>query len=76
MFGIDGILPGAKFSLRPSPAFSYIGSVTVRHYSSGRQLNFAAWYNEWSYTTFADGATYIQQVTLGIVPHSSYGRPM
>jgi len=60
MFGIDGILPGAKFSLRPSPAFSYIGSVTVRHYSSGRQLNFAAWYNEWNYGTFADSAAYIR----------------
>ena len=60
MFGIDRILPGAKFSLRPSPAFSYIGSVTVRHYSSGRQLNFAAWYNEWNYGTFADSAAYIR----------------
>jgi len=27
---------------RPSLAFSYIGSVTVRHSSSGRQRNFAA----------------------------------
>jgi len=34
-FGADGILPGAKFTLRPSLAFSYIGSVTVRHSSSG-----------------------------------------
>jgi len=33
----DGILPGAKFNLRPSRAFSYIGSVTARHTSSGRQ---------------------------------------
>ena len=31
----DGILPGAKFTLRPSLAFSYIGSVTARHSSSG-----------------------------------------
>ena len=31
------ILPGAKFSLRPILAFSYIGSVTARHSSSGRQ---------------------------------------
>jgi len=37
-----GILPGAKFTLRPSLAFSYIGSVTARHSSSGRQPNFAA----------------------------------
>ena len=32
----DGILPDAKFTLRPSLAFSYIGSVTARHSSSGR----------------------------------------
>jgi len=38
------ILPGAKFTLRPSLAFSYIGSITARHSSSGRQPNFAAWY--------------------------------
>ena len=36
------ILPGAKFNLRPSLAFSYIGSVTARHSSSGHQSNFAA----------------------------------
>ena len=41
-----GILPGAKFTLRPSLAFFYIGSVTARHCSSGRQANFAAWYKE------------------------------
>jgi len=49
----DGILPGAKFSLRPSLAFSYIGSVTARHSSSMRQPNFAAWCKEWNYWTFA-----------------------
>jgi len=35
----DGILPSAKFTLRPSLAFSYIGSVTSRHSSSGHQPN-------------------------------------
>jgi len=44
----DGILPGAKFTLRPSLAFSYIGSVTARHSSSRHQRNFAAWYKEWN----------------------------
>jgi len=39
-----GILAGAKFTLRPSFAFSYIDSVTARHSSSGRQPNFAAWH--------------------------------
>ena len=51
----DGMLLGAKFTLRPSLAFSYIGSVTARHSSSGRQPKFA----EWNYDTFAEGATYI-----------------
>jgi len=38
----NGILPGAIFTLRPSLALSYIGSVTAQHSSSGRQPNFAA----------------------------------
>jgi len=56
----DGILPRAKFILRPSVAFSYTGSVTARHSSSGPQPNFAAWYKEWNYGTFAEVATYIR----------------
>ena len=32
----NGILPAAKFTLRPSLAFSYIGSVSAQHSSSGR----------------------------------------
>jgi len=35
----NGILPDAKFTLSPSRAFSYIGSVTARHSSSDRQPN-------------------------------------
>ena len=57
---LNGILLRAKFTLRPSLAFSYIGSVTGRHSRSGRQPNFAAWYAEWNYGTFAEGATYIR----------------
>jgi len=71
----DGILPGAKFTLRSSLAFSYIASVTARHSSSGRQPNFAAWYKEWNYGTFAEGATlfgWAGAITLGIGPHSSF----
>ena len=56
----NGILPAAKFTLCPSLAFSYIGSVTARHLMSSRQPNFVAWYKEWNYVTFADGATYIR----------------
>ena len=58
----DGILARAKFTLRPSLAFSYISSVTAWHSSSGPQPNFAAWwYKEWNYGTFAEGATYIRR---------------
>jgi len=56
----DRILPSAKFTVRPL-TFSYISSVTARHSSSGRQPNSAAWYKEWNYRTFAEGATYIRQ---------------
>jgi len=52
--------PGAKFTLRPSFAFSYIGSLTARHSSSVRHPKFAALYKEWNYGTFAEGATYIR----------------
>jgi len=45
----DGILPGAKFTLRPSFALSYIGSITARNSSSGHQPTFVAWYKEWKY---------------------------
>jgi len=37
----NGILPGAKFTLRPSLALSYICSITAWHSSSRRQPNFA-----------------------------------
>ena len=57
----DRILPGAKFTLRPSPAFAYVDSVTARQSSSGRRPNFAASYKEWNYGTFAEGASYIRQ---------------
>jgi len=45
----DGILPGAKFTLHPSLAFYYIGSVTTRHSSSRHQPKFPASYKEWNY---------------------------
>ena len=54
----DGILPRVKFTLRPSLVFAYIASVTARHSRSGSRTNFAAWYKEWKYGTFAEGATY------------------
>jgi len=60
LLSADGILPRAKFVLRLSLAFSYIGSDIARHCSSRLQPNFAAWYKEWNYGTFAEGATYIR----------------
>ena len=38
----NGILKGVKFTLRPSLALSYIGSITARHSSSRRHPNFAS----------------------------------
>jgi len=68
-----GMLSGAKFSLRPTLALSYIGSVTPRHSTSARQPNFVAWYKECNYGTFAEGAAIFgwAAITLGIGPHSS-----
>jgi len=60
----NGILSGAKFTLCPNLALSYIVSVTARHWGSGRQPNFAA---------FSRGDhLYSAAITLGIGPHSSF----
>jgi len=69
------ILPGANFTLHPSLAFTYIGSITTWHSSSEHQPNFAAWYKEWTYGTFTEGTPPIfsrAAITLGISPQSSY----
>ena len=64
MYTFSGALaPKRKFArckihLCPTLTFSYIGSVTAWHSNSGRQPNFVAWYREWNYWTFAEGATY------------------
>jgi len=70
----DSILLIAKFTLRPSLVFSYIGIVSARHSSSGRQPNFVALYREQNYRTFAEIATYIWQGghRTGIGPRSSH----
>jgi len=56
----NGTLPAAKFTLRPSLVFSYTGSINACNSSSGHQPNFAAWYTEWNYATFAEVTTYIR----------------
>jgi len=40
----DGILPSAKFTLRPNLVFSYTGSITSQHSTSGHQPKFETWY--------------------------------
>jgi len=75
----NGILPGTKFTLRPSLAFSYIGSVTARTRAGAVRQTL------WRRGT-RNGITELSQrappifgwaaITLGIGPHSSYGRPM
>jgi len=59
-FAPHGVSPGANFTLLPSPAFFYIGSVTARHSSSRRHPKFAACFIEWNYGTFAKGASYFR----------------
>ena len=60
LFPPGEIFPGAIFTLHPSLAFSCIGSIAAWHSTSWHQPNFAAWYKERNYGTFADGATYIR----------------
>ena len=42
----NGILPAAKFTMRPNLALSYIGSVNAQHSSTGHQPNFMAFSRE------------------------------
>ena len=58
-------LPGAKFTLHPSRAFSYIGSITAWHSSNRRQPNCNV--RQRAPPIFSRTA-----ITLGINPHSSY----
>jgi len=69
----DGSSLRAKFTFRPSLAFSYIGSVTARHSSKG--VSQTLWHGT------RNGITELSQrappifgwaaITLGISPHSS-----
>jgi len=71
----NGILPAAKFTLHPSLAFSYIGSVTARHSSSGCQPKFVAWFKEITRNGITELSPPIfgrAHITLGIGPHSNY----
>ena len=71
----DRILPGAKFTLRPSIAFSYIGSVTARQSTPAADVSHTLWHGT------RNGITELSQrappifgraaITLGIGPHCS-----
>jgi len=76
----NGILPGAKFTLRPSLVFSHIGSITAQHSSSGlKSAKLCGVVQEKELRNFCsssfstEGTTYIPKaaITLGIGPHSS-----
>jgi len=62
----NAILLGAKFTLRPSFALSYIGSVTARYSSSGQLRNFRCS----SFST--EGASYIPRAAITLGPHSNF----
>jgi len=51
------ILPGAKFTLRPSLAFSYISSITAQHSSSACQTNFVACFGRAATTWYFCGTS-------------------
>jgi len=71
----DGISPRAKFTLGPSLAFSYIGSVTARHSSSGVPKLCSVHGVRSGITELSQKASPIlgwAAITLGIGPHSSY----
>jgi len=70
----NGILPAAKVTLRPSLAFSYIGSVTARHSSTGVSQSLRRHSTRSGITELLQRASPIfgrVAITLGIGPHSS-----
>jgi len=58
-FATDRILPGATFTLRPKSCVVLYWQRYCTALQRRGQPNFAAWYKEWNYGTFAKGATYI-----------------
>ena len=71
----DGILPGANFTLRPTLAFYYIGSIAAQHSTSGHQPNFATLYIRNGITELTQTAPPIfgwAAIKLGICPLSSF----
>jgi len=70
----DGILLGAKFTLRPSLLY-YQRYPILAASSSGSQPNFAASYEEWNNTELLQRTPPIfgrAAIMLGIIPHSGF----
>jgi len=70
----NGILPAANITLRPSLAFSYTGSVTARHSSTGVSQSLRHGTRN-GITELSHRAPPIfgrAAITLGISPHSSF----
>jgi len=67
----EGILPAAKFSLRSSLVFSYIGSVTAQH-SSSHTLWHGTRNGIMERSQRAPPIFGCAAITLGIGPHSSF----
>ena len=73
---LPGILPGAKFTLRPSLAFSYIGSITecrtaLEQWASATQRMELRNFHFSSFSTKSATCISRAAITLGIGPHSS-----
>jgi len=56
----DGILPRAKFTLRPKSCVLLHWQCYCTALQQRGQPNIVAWYKEWNYGTFAEGTTYIR----------------
>ena len=67
-----GVFPRAESTSRPSLALSYIGSVTVRHSSNGRQPNWRGARNTFKELSQRAPPVFGRAtIRLGISPHSS-----
>ena len=71
----NGILPGAKFTLHPSLAFSYISSITARHSSSACQPNCVACFSRAATTWYFWWRRGIAVTSLGVSTKLLYVGP-
>ena len=72
---VNGILPGAKFTVRPSLVFSYINSITARHSSSACQPNCVACFSRAATTWYFWWRRGIAVTSLGVSTKLLYVGP-